>query len=287
VASSAPIFSVDDLIGTASGTVAPEVAAAVASVPIPRAPQRASTRPATAGTPDAVVPAAPAVDPAVELAQVRARATEIKKENFFQVLGIPESTDALAVKMAYFKLAKIYHPDTVSPDAPAEMGKLKAEIFSVVGEAYRRLQDDKSRAEYLADLKAGGATDLDIGKILHAEELFQKGTILVKARKYPDAVKMLDEAIGANPDEAEFHAWRGYARFFAAPDKKTVAAEVQKEIQQALARNPRCAPAHYFLGHIAKLMGDTPAALKHFKKTVELDPHHIDAQRELRGPPKR
>ena len=44
----------------------------------------------------------------------------------------------------------------------------------------------------------------------------------------------------------------------------------------------RCAPAHYFLGLVAKLSGDAPAALTHFRRTVELNPHHIDAAREIR-----
>ena len=282
------LLSLDDVLGIASGNVEPGVTVGVVTgAPIPRAPATSTARPATVRVADPVLLTAPPVDPEVELAQVRARAVSIKKENFFQVLGLPETTDATAVKMAYFRLAKIYHPDTVAPGAPPDMQKLKAEVFSVVGEAYRRLQDDKNRAEYLLDLKAGGASELDIAKILRAEDLFQKGTILVRARKYPEAVKMLEEAIQSNPDEPEFYAWRGYATFCLSADKKTAAVEAVKEIQKALARNPRCAPAHFFLGNISKLLGDVPGAMKHFKRTVELDVHHIDALRELRGPPKR
>lgn len=123
---------------------------------------------------------------------------------------------------------------------------------------------------------------MDVNGILMAEELFQKSCILVKARKFPDAVKMLDEAIKLNPEEAEFYAWRGYARFFTAADKKAAQPEAFREIQNAIRRNERCAPAHYFLGVIAKLSGDGHGALKHFKRTVELQPDHIDAQREVR-----
>jgi lipoprotein NlpI len=46
--------------------------------------------------------------------------------------------------------------------------------------------------------------------------------------------------------------------------------------------NPAAAAVHYFLGFLAKSKGDQARAKAAFKKCVELDPRHIDAQRELR-----
>ncbi|WP_425334856.1 DnaJ domain-containing protein [Myxococcus stipitatus] len=218
-----------------------------------------------------------------EIPALRTLATAMKQQTHFQRLGLTEQADGGAVKIAYFRLAKQYHPDTLQQGAPPELEKLKAEVFAYVGDAYRTLSDDKSRAAYLEELKSGGAgSEVDINSILKAEELFQKACILVKARKFPEAVKMLNEAIQLNAEEAEFYAWRGYARFFTAADKKAAQPEAFREIQNAIKRNERCAPAHYFQGVIAKLTGDATGALKHFKRTVELQPDHIDAQREIR-----
>ena len=157
-------------------------------------------------------------------------------------------------------------------------------MFGYIGDAYRTLSDDKSRAEYIESLKGGdeGQEEVDVVAILQSEERFKKGTIFMKARKYAEAVKIFDEAIQLNPDEAEFYAWRGYARFCAATDHKAAQPEAFREIQQAIKMNERCAPAYYFLGVIAKTLGDNAGALKNFKKTVELQPDHIDAQREIR-----
>ncbi|WP_305794148.1 J domain-containing protein [Myxococcus landrumensis] len=240
----------------------------------------AATRP---GNPPGA-PAQPTATPgAEEIPALRTLATAMKQQTHFQRLGLAEQADGGAVKIAYFRLAKQYHPDTLPPGAPPELEKLKAEVFAYVGDAYRTLSDDKSRAAYLEELKSGGAgSEVDVNAILMAEELFQKACILVKARKFPEAVKMLNEAIQLNAEEAEFYAWRGYARFFTAPDKKAAQPEAFREIQNAIRRNERCAPAHYFLGVIAKLTGDATGALKHFKRTVELQPDHIDAQREIR-----
>ena len=105
---------------------------------------------------------------------------------------------------------------------------------------------------------------------------------MVKARKFPEAVKMLDDAIKANAEEGEFYAYRGYAKFFLNPDKKVSHVEAMKDINVCLRKNPRCASVHYFQGSMCKLLGDLPAAKRHFTDTVRFDPNHIDAQRELR-----
>ncbi|GEL69137.1 J domain-containing protein [Myxococcus virescens] len=248
----------------------------------PRPPPSLSAQ--GAQRPAAPAAATPANAPgAEEIPALRQLTMAMKQQNHFQRLGLTEQTNSSAVKIAYFRLAKLYHPDTLPQGAPPELEKLKAEVFAYIGDAYRTLSDDSSRASYIEELKSGGSGDgVDINGILMAEELFQKSCILVKARKFPDAVQMLDEAIKLNPEEAEFYAWRGYARFFTAADKKAAQPEAFREIQNAIRRNERCAPAHYFLGVIAKLCGDGQGALKHFKRTVELQPDHIDAQREVR-----
>ena len=231
--------------------------------------------------------AAPAPRPspagfAAELRELQARAERIRKENHFQVLGVSESTDSARVKAAYFKLAKLFHPDTVPQEAPPELGRVKAEIFAAIGEANRVLADDNSRAKYKEVLAGGGQADVDVQSVLQAEETFNKGTALVRARRFVDAVKSFDDAIAANPREGEFYAWRGYARFFTIQDKKVAMVEALRDLNQSLKLNERCAPAHYFIGQLYKLTGDAATALKHFKRCVTIDPQHVEAQREIR-----
>ena len=260
------------------GTSAPQP---VAPAPAPAA-RPAPPPPAAAPRPPSPAPAAPQTSGfEAELAEMRQVAESLKQKNHFEVLGLTDKAEPTAIKIAYFKLAKLYHPDTVLPEAPPELGKLKGDVFAAVGEAYRTLSDEKSRARYLDELKHGSQA-VDVATLLLAEELFQKGRALVKMRKFPDAVKMLDDAIEANPDEGEFYAWRGIARFFTFPDRKQGHAEAMKDISVCLQKNERCAPVHYFQGQMAKLTGDTAAALRHFTRAVELQPNHVDAQRELR-----
>jgi Flp pilus assembly protein TadD len=152
----------------------------------------------------------------------------------------------------------------------------------VVGEASRVLGDDQSRADYLESLKSGGGTSVDVRQVLAAEDTFHKGVAFIKARRFVEAVKTLDDAITLNPREGEFYAWRGYARYFTSLDKKASLVDAMRDLHHALKLNERCAPAHYLIGQLHKLSGDNALALKHFKKCVSLDAAHVDAQREIR-----
>ena len=64
------------------------------------------------------------------------------KRDYYEVLGVSRSADASAIKKAYRKLAKKYHPDSNVGDASA------AEHFKEVNEAYDVLGDEKKRKLY-------------------------------------------------------------------------------------------------------------------------------------------
>ncbi len=251
-----------------------------------------ATASAAPPAPAAASLAPPAEEPAPPLSEADAatireleqRLEALKGADLFAVLGVGQDVNGGQVKMAYFKLARTLHPDTVPQGTAPQVLKLKSDLFARVGEAYRRLADDNARAAYLQELKSGTADQeqVDVQRLFLAEELFQKGSIMVKARKFADAIKMLTDAISANPDEAEFYAWRSAARFYAGADKRVSFAEAVKDVEAALHRNPRCAQAHYFHGGMLKLLGDNAGALKLFKKTLELNKDHVEAQREVR-----
>lgn len=264
---------------TAAGPVITAAGPVIAPAPATAAAQAAPPR---------VV--APVVAPAVvqnftaDIKRLTDLLATMKKQNHFEVLAVTKDSPANAVKVAYFKLAKDHHPDTVPPGAPEALHKLKVDIFARIGEAHRTLSDDSLKQEYIAELESGGAGEkIDVSKLLQAEEYFQKGKILIQARKYPEALKMFDDAIALTPDgDAEAYTWRGYARFFTFPDKKAGLVEAMKDVTNCLKRNPNVVAAHFHQGMMHKILGDMAAAKKHFQATVKLDPKHIDAQRELR-----
>lgn len=65
----------------------------------------------------------------------------MKYKDYYATLGVPRDADADAIKAAYRKLARKFHPD-VSKEKDAE------EKFKEVGEAYETLKDPEKRAAY-------------------------------------------------------------------------------------------------------------------------------------------
>jgi DnaJ-domain-containing protein 1 len=221
----------------------------------------------------------------LSLSDLQTKLAAMKKQNFYEILGVPKSADSNAIKVAYLQLARHHHPDMIPQGSSAEMVKLQADVFGLISEANRTLSDLDARAIYLAEVETDTIGEkIDVSALLKAEEMFHKGCAQIKARKFPEAVTSLDEAIGANNLEPEFYAWRGYAKYFTilAQDKMRAKKEAQKDFEMCLKHNPNIAAVHYFMGHIAKLNDEVAVAKKHFQKCVSLQPNHVDAQRELR-----
>ena len=64
------------------------------------------------------------------------------KRDYYEVLGIDRNADAAAIKKAYRKLAKKYHPDTNKDHPEAE------QKFKEVTEAYSVLSDPEKKKMY-------------------------------------------------------------------------------------------------------------------------------------------
>jgi tetratricopeptide (TPR) repeat protein len=265
--------------------------AQVAPPPAPAAPQApASARPAAAPPPRPPAakpappkPAAPAAAPApvVDAAAMRAFHDKIKEADHFEALGMKREATGAQIKIAYFQLAKVYHPDAGQQGESEDLKKLRADIFARLGEAWGVLGDEGRRAAYVQELASGGKPDVDVSAIFKAEELFQKATVYVKTRQYDKALPALREAAALN-DEPEFGVWIAWVEFLTASDQKRQHAASAAAIEAALKKVPRCMPGYLFLGQMGKLVGQLDLAEKHLKRGLALDPDHADLTRELK-----
>jgi curved DNA-binding protein CbpA len=249
----------------------------------PRPPPAARPGPQPARPAATPAPAArPAPPAALDAGALRALLAKLAKADHFEVLGVARAAPGPDIKVAYFQLAKTYHPDAVPASTAPEVKKLCSEVFSKVSEAWSVLAEDAPRAAYLEALATGSVEPVDVANIFQAENVFQEGALLAKARRYDEAIRKFEEATKLNPEEAEFAIWKAYAEFLAAPDKRTRFSSGASAIEAALKRNPRCAQGYLFLGQMAKLMGDLGLAERHLKRGLEVAPEHGDLQRELR-----
>ncbi|MBW1808769.1 MAG: response regulator [Deltaproteobacteria bacterium] len=212
------------------------------------------------------------------------KAVEMKKQDYFEVLGVSKNASRAEIKKAYFSLAKQYHPDRISGSASAEIRNLADEIFDLISSAHDVLSDDTRREQYVEELTSGEKRDVssEVSKILSAEGLFQKGEIALRKREYGEAKSLFEEAANLCPEEGEFHAYLGWAMFQSDPKNEEAVRKSRDQLNQAISLNPKVDKAYLFLGYIYKAMNYREMAEHEFEKAIQCNPDCTEALRELR-----
>jgi len=256
--------------------------------PAPRAatsPAGSTAKPTVAGGPAQESKGSPRPPKPVvpqDAGALKALYEKLRGADHFAVLGVKQDATTQQIKIAYFQLARSYHPDAGPPGELEEVKKLRADVFARLGEAWSVLGEDAKRAEYLRELASGGAAEVDVSAIFKAEELFQKATVLVKTRQYDKALEALAEAGKLNAQEPEFDVWSAWVQFLLAQDRKRQQQDSAAVIEAALKKVPRCMPGYLFLAQMAKLSGNLDLAERHIKRGLALDPQHAELARELK-----
>jgi curved DNA-binding protein CbpA len=235
----------------------------------------------------AKVTAAVEIDPTSALRmRVESKARGLDDLDHFAVLEIERTATPERIKTAYMEMSKTFHPDRL---AAAGLGELRAQgerIFARVGEANRVLGDDKTRADYVAQLnkpKPSKEEQAKVGRVMEAEMAFQKGQTFLRRGDYARAEEQFRAALKANPDEAEFHAAMAWTMFSdPKADKKRVVPEAKRMLAKARELSPKSPVPHFYLGKVFAAEGNDARAIEHLREALELKPDHLDAEREIR-----
>jgi len=216
--------------------------------------------------------------------QLAQQAMEMKKQDYFEVLGVSKNASRAEIKKAYFSLAKQYHPDRLYATASIEIRNLADEIFNLISAAHDVLSDDARREQYMEELTSGTKRDVssEVSNILSAEGCFQKGEIALRKREYIKAKDLFEEACNLCPEEGEFHAFLGWAIFQSDPKAEEAVRAARDQLNQAISLNPKVDKAYLFLGYIYKAMNYREMAESEFEKAIQVNPDCTEALRELR-----
>jgi hypothetical protein len=207
------------------------------------------------------------------------------RQNYFEMLGVKESADGNAVRQKYMGLAKIWHPDRL----PQELSALRPymdEIFHLLTVARDTLADSKKRAEYQKTVMQGGGTpesERKLNVMVEAAITFQKVDVLVKRKRYDEAIEICDRSMAVvrkEPDYPAMKAWILLLRDGVEDDD--VANEIRSLLKKAFKLNPDHVHGHFVRAHFLKRTGEHDKALKHFRKVANLDPKNLEALREVR-----
>jgi curved DNA-binding protein CbpA/DNA-binding response OmpR family regulator len=203
----------------------------------------------------------------------------LEDSSHYQILGVPQTASAADVKAAWLAAAKRFHSDAFSGLDLGSARRIAEDLFTRVNEANSVLSDANRRAEYdvYLDRREKGLPT-DVGAILRAEGVFQRGEILFKSGRWEDAEGQFREAISLNHTEAEFHAFLGMAMFRRSGKPE----EALPHVQKALEMDPRLHSGTVFLSQIYQAQGEVERAKSLLRKAIEKDPDFAEAKDELR-----
>jgi curved DNA-binding protein CbpA len=192
-----------------------------------------------------------------QISAIEAAFEGIADKTFYEVLLLPRNAELRAVKRAYYRLSKEYHPDKFyRKNIGPYKEKLEA-IFNKVTEAYRTLSDDEARKDY--DTLVLGKSGRDVSSSSEA-------TATVDF--VPDALRKKQAAQGVKPAAGK-------------PAKGTKKAPppvfIQK-LQKQLATRIAKARKHMEEGERALAQGRNGDAASNFQLAMTLDPRNTKAK---------
>jgi len=175
----------------------------------------------------------------------------------YALLGVERKADPAAIKRAYLKAAKTYHPDALSRmGLDPEAREMANAVFAEISKAHALLSDFRRRREYDAALEVD-ATDLDAERLARAEMNFRKGEILIKQGNYRGALDYLRPAVELWPNECAYQSALGWALFKKAPSEPEAAREY---LEEAARIAPDDTENLLRLGEVLRDLGEEEAA---------------------------
>jgi tetratricopeptide (TPR) repeat protein len=200
---------------------------------------------------------AAALDPetAALRTDIETLAAKLGKLDHYAVLGLDASANTAAIKKAYFKAAKRYHPDSLARKGLAGLEEKAARVFGRVSEAFETLTDPDKKAAY--DRGDSGEPEIDTARLAQAETSYRKGEILLKMGNFQGALDYLQPAVDLWPDEPAYQSALGWALYKQpASDTARARAHLERAHQQA----PDDAITMFRYGMVLRALGETETA---------------------------
>lgn len=149
------------------------------------------------------------------LQRLRSELAALSDLGDFAVLGLDEEADKSAIREAYFKFSKRYHPDLFARYGDPEIRKAVTEIFIRMKQAYDRLGDactlrsvkDVSRKKSIRTRRAVDASTSESRRQRARPSAFREALQLISRKHYDEGERMLKDVLSAEPDNAEASMW--------------------------------------------------------------------------------
>jgi len=202
--------------------------------------------------------------------------------DYYEVLRVWPTASEDAIKKAYFKLAKIYHPDVAAKTGAEE--RSDDVDFKLVNEAYATLSDPAKRREFDESLRQKRGAKGDSGVKPAADKrsaqlAYEQARTAMKHNRFDKAAVLLKSAIKYDETNPAYYSWYGYT--LAA--LKTRLHEARDVCKKALEMEFYNADYHANLGYVYFQAGLKSTATESFSEALKWDPQHPLASKYVHG----
>ncbi len=222
---------------------------------------------------------APGTDARVK--ELRESAQKLLGLDHFAALGVSRTATPDEVKKAFIDAVKSWHPDRV-PQGLDEARPLFAKVFARLELARSTVTDPARRAQYIVDLAKPdtAASAQDISSAEAGLEL-RKAEGMLKKNDTVAAERHLRRAVQLAPSNIECQVLLVWLQ--AKPDSTADRLRgLVGDLDRLIARDRESKRGYYFRGMLQKRLDQTKKAMADFTKAMDLDPHNLDAAREVR-----
>ncbi len=208
--------------------------------------------------------------------------------DYFSVLGLVFDAPGEAVRAAHAQLARQLQPDVLAQHATPELQVSGARLLEQITAAESVLTDPARRGAYVAALRRGGEPLVGIPRTRTEEErspvdeAVHRALLAMRANQPEKAAVELARAVELEPTNIDHAVMLAWARFCAATDKRSVAAEIRKVLLGATRTSDKPQLPTFYLGRVERMLGRDKEALQLFHDTLDLDPANLEAAAEVR-----
>lgn len=220
---------------------------------------------------------------------IQKRVALISSQNYYEMLGVAKDASTGEIRKAFFKLAKVYHPDRSSKPGMEDLREALAYLFANLSEAQGTLIDIDTKEMYDASLRDNGASGGAVGeesaeeeqvrRIIEADKMYQKAMVRMRQQKNEQALELVEQAFMNCPEEGEYMATRAYLKMVLGQEEPDNIVDI---FRVALRHRPKSERVHFYFAQVLKKAGRVSEAKQYFQKAVDFNPRNIEAAREVR-----
>jgi curved DNA-binding protein CbpA len=190
---------------------------------------------------------------------------KLQSTDYYNILGIDRNATQAAIKKAYYKNAKEFHPDKHIHVTSESMKEKLSLIFSFNTKAYKILSDPKEKEKYDNSLKLLKPETKESNSDI-AKQRFAEGKKAFKNRLFSEAFNLFSQAVYLDGTVADYHFYLGLTH-----KHQNRLRDAEKEINKAINIKPREARYVAEVGHIYLALGLILRAKSAFEKALKLD----------------